>query len=393
MTTIESKSKTMLKNLTSKKVKLHTHLGKDGEGLYTASTKGCFDVIDEATPLVLDCLNHISLPNESERAFVIADYGTADAGTSLGLMNLIVNTVRQKVGKNLEISIQYEDQKDNEWKSVFNHVLGFKQVTNAYGEILKTPRTNDESKIFVNACGVSFHKQAYPSNSVDLGFSFTAMHWLSQSPSSFKGTEIMHASGCNDLNICRGEKEQAAIDWNSIIKSRCKELRVGGRMVIVNFCISKEGYYLGNTEIGVNMWDSFVICWNKLAEEGLIDEEERLGVSFPSYYRSYQESVEGAEAIDGIKVIDCIEKIVRCPYREEWTSGKSNRTPLEHAEWYVPTTRTWSESTFKQALKNDKDKEKIMEKFWKHYVDLVAAEPEKHGMDYVHTYLVIEKTH
>ena len=361
--------------------------------MYTTSTKGCFDVINEATPLVIECLNNIPIPNASDRAFVIADYGTADAGTSLGLMSLIVNTVREKTGQNLEISIQYEDQKDNEWRSVFNHALGYKQVSNAYGEILKTPLSNGNSGVFVNACGTSFHNQAYPSNTVDLGMSFTAMHWLSQSPSSFKGTEIMHASGCNDPNICIGEKEQAAEDWNSIIQSRYKELRVGGRMVIVNFCISKEGYYLGNTEIGVNMWDSFVICWNKLAEEGLIDEEERLGVSFPSYYRSYQESVEGAEVIEGIKVVKCIEKIVRCPYREEWTSGKSNRTARQHAEWYVPTTRTWSESTFKQALKNDKDEIKIMEKFWNNYIDLVAEEPEKHGMDYVHTYLVIEKTH
>ena len=31
-----------------------------------------------------------------------------------------------------------------------------------------------------------------------------------------------------------------------------------------------------------------------------------------------------------------------------------------------------------------------MEIFWNNYIDLVAEEPEKHGMDYVHTYLVIE---
>lgn len=35
------------------KTELHAPIGKDGEGLYTASTKGCFDVINAATPAVL----------------------------------------------------------------------------------------------------------------------------------------------------------------------------------------------------------------------------------------------------------------------------------------------------------------------------------------------------
>ena len=33
---------------------VHVPIGKDGEGEYTASTKGCFDVINAATPLVLN---------------------------------------------------------------------------------------------------------------------------------------------------------------------------------------------------------------------------------------------------------------------------------------------------------------------------------------------------
>lgn len=60
----------------------------------------------------------------------------------------------------------------------------------------------------------------------------------------------------------------------------------------------------------------------------------------------------------------------------------------------IKTTRTWSHSTFKAALNNnrtDEEKEKILKQFWCNYEDLVAREPEKHGMDYVHSYLVIEK--
>ena len=89
------------------KVELHTPVGKDGEGEYTASTKGCFDVINAAKHLILKSLNEMSLPLVGERPLVVADYGTADAGTSLGLMNEIVKTARSLAGSDdLEISLQ-----------------------------------------------------------------------------------------------------------------------------------------------------------------------------------------------------------------------------------------------------------------------------------------------
>ena len=162
-------------------------------------------------------------------------------------------------------------------------------------------------------------------------------------------------------------------------------------MVIVSFSKSPEGYFLGQTDSGASMWDSFQTAWDRLATEGLIDEEERLAVSFPSYYRTAQESEEGARRIPGIKIVSVEERIVRCPYRRAWTLGSSGRSPREHAEWFVPTTRSWSESTFKNALKDKRDKEAVMKKFWSNYVDLVADEPASHGMDYVHSYLVLEK--
>jgi indole-3-acetate O-methyltransferase len=367
---------------------LHAPVGKDGEGDYTASTKGCFDVIDAATPAVLqavDCIPGIS----TSRPFAVADYGTADAGTSLGLMQKIVQASRNRVGQDLEILIHYEDQKDNEWKSVFNHALGYKTVTDAYGNELQSPVANNEG-VFVSACGVGFHDQAFPSGTIDLGVSFTAMHWLSRGPGSLIGQPLLHAAQCED-GEAEAERRQAEQDWLSILKARSNELRPGGRLVIANFCKSKQGYFLGNTDKGANMWESFQKSWDRLADEGLINEEERLGISFPSYYRSSEEIVTGVESVDGLKVVECVERVVRCPYREAWTNGSSNRSAREHAEWYVPTTRTWSESTFKSALQPNRNKDEIMRKFWNNYVDLVEENPEAHGMDYVHTYLVVEK--
>ena len=89
----------------------------------------------------------------------------------------------------------------------------------------------------------------------------------------------------------------------------------------------------------------------------MIDDEERLGVSFPNYYRTKEEFLECVNDVKGLKVVSTEEKIVRCPYRELYVAGKSGKSPREYAEWFVPTTRTWSHSTFKSALKNNRDEE------------------------------------
>eukprot|EP00804_Cyclotella_cryptica_P004220 CCRYP_014571-RA/>CCRYP_014571-RA protein AED:0.04 eAED:0.04 QI:972/1/1/1/1/1/2/64/223 len=221
------------------------------------------------------------------------------------------------------------------------------------------------------------------------------MHWLSRFPSSLKGTEYMHAARCDESP--HPEKEQAASDWVAILKARAKELAPGGKFVCVNFCKDSNGYFLGQTDVGASMWDSFQSSWDKLKEQGLIDEEERLGVSFPNYYRrkeEFMDAFEDDEISAQLKVVSIEERVVRCPYRELYTSGKSNKTPREYAEWFTPTTKTWSHSTFKSALRserNEEEKEKIMSQFWENYMSLVEKNPEVHGMDYVHAYIVVEK--
>ena len=207
--------------------------------------------------------------------------------------------------------------------------------------------------MFVQACGQGFHEQCYPSGTVDLAMSFTAMHWLSASPGSLAGNaDCMHAAQCG-AGEAAAEQAQAARDWRAIVAARAKELRPGGSFVAANFCVSSEGHFLGSTEVGVSMWESFAKCWRRLHDEGVIDGAELKAVSFPSYYRSKREMCDGVEAVPGLRVVECVERVVRCPYREAWVSGRSKgKTAREHAEWFVPTTKTWSNSTFKAALRS-----------------------------------------
>jgi len=369
----------------------HKPVGKDGDGEYTASTKGCFDVIDTAGPLILDEIRkQAPRLTQGSPAYHIADYGTADAGTSLGLLTKMVTAVRKSFeNEEQDVVIHYEDQLTNEWQSVFNHALGLKTVQDAYGNTIQTPMSL--GNVFTEACGVGFHNQCYANSSIDFGVSFTAMHWLSSITLSLQGKECMHSARCSEPPST--DKELANRDWVSILQARAKELVPGGRFVCVNFCVSKEGYFLGQTDEGASMWDSFQSAWDMLKEQDLIDENERLGVSFPSYYRTSDDFLDGIKQVPSLKLVSIEEKVVPCPYRQLYTSTlKDSMSASEYASWFVPTTKTWSHSTFQSALNDDRsDKDEVMKQFWKNYEKIVEQNPEDHGMDYVHAYIVLEK--
>ncbi|KAI8100224.1 hypothetical protein M9434_007221 [Picochlorum sp. BPE23] len=171
--------------------------------------------------------------------------------------------------------------------------------------------------------------------------------------------------------------KQAAKDWESILRARAAEMKKGARFI-------------------------FVTCWDALWEKKVISDEERLAVSFPSYYRTLEEMVGpvqdgGALSDIGLRVVSANVRIVRCPYRQAWESGASQaagRDAAAHAAWYVPTTRTWSNSTFESALSSSRpaqERSAIVKQFWGEYEALVAQAPEKHGMDYVHGYCLFER--
>ena len=108
----------------------HSHLpfGTDGSGFYSDNTIGCYNVINAAESLVVDAIENISFNCErdgfNKQTFTIADYGTADGGTSLPMIRSCVKVLRKKYGTKLAIHVMYEDQPTNDFKSLFLRLNG-----------------------------------------------------------------------------------------------------------------------------------------------------------------------------------------------------------------------------------------------------------------------------
>ncbi|MGI9481100.1 MAG: SAM-dependent methyltransferase [Hyphomicrobiales bacterium] len=358
-----------------------------GGGYYSERTRGAKDVIDNASGMLQDAVAAIPEP-PGDVAVAIADFGAADGGTSQqAIRNLIVSAHKRFPGR--QVLVTYTDLPSNDFSTLFKNMLGIGTETGA-------SYLTEFDDVFVHACGIGFHRQLLPNNSLDVGFSATAMHYVSEKPCEIENhVHMVGASG----ETLKAYAARAAQDWESILLARAAELRPGGRLVFMNFGIDEEGRYLGTTG-GVNMFNTFNELWQNMCDEGAITPEEYRHASFSQFYRTKEEfcapllDENGPVYKAGLRLISAHTGLVKCPYRAAFDKAGGKMSAREFALSYIPTLRSWSETVFATALSPSRSAEErasLVDEFYQRYEDRVAANPDGHAMDYIHCYLAIEK--
>jgi hypothetical protein len=350
---------------------MNNDIAMKGGGYYSLATVGAKHVIDSAIPMVLEAIRRMPA---GEGPFVFADMGTADGGTSLDLVAALLEAVRRR-WPGREIAVIRTDQPRNDFNALVATVHGQPAVEG----------------IFALLSATSFYAPILPSGSLDLGFSATAMHWLSIKPCDIAGhVQAVGATGEELAAFVR----QGNADWQTILLARARELKVGGRLVLANFCRDDQGRYLGHTG-GVDMFDSFNRIWREFLAAGEIREDEYRAMTLPQYYKSLPEftgpltdpghPVHAA----GLRLERAETRVVPCPFAAEFSrEGDAER----FAKTYIPTLRSWTESTFLAALDPARPaalRRDIIDRYFASYEASVRANPIGHGMDYVHAYLTV----
>ena len=82
--------------------------------------------MNSAKPLFHDAIKTILKENASgtPTCFTIADFGTADGGTSMPLMYSAVELLKEMCGEEQNVLVIYEDQATNDFKSLFLRLNG-----------------------------------------------------------------------------------------------------------------------------------------------------------------------------------------------------------------------------------------------------------------------------
>jgi len=366
------------------RLNLQGELSMRSGGYYSERTVGARIVIDNAYPMVRSALN--DAPSRSDR-LRFADFGAADGGTSAGLWAKLIGELRAG-GDSRDVEMLYTDLPSNDFSTLF------KQMQGIIGDPAKAYQQQHDG-VFVHGCGTGFHRQLMGAETLDLGFSATAMHYVSEKPTEIAGH--VHMVGADPTERAAFEA-QAAKDWEAILLSRAAELVPGGRFICLNFGIDEEGRYLGATG-GVNMFDRFAAHWRALVESGDITEDEFRRATFVQHYRTVEEFTapfkdsNSAVSKAGLILKSAHTTLTRCPFEQDFAESGGAMSARDFAVSYVPTLRSWSETVFKSALseRSETEAQMIVDHFYQAYEDEVAIDPTGHAMDYVHIVLDVEK--
>ena len=171
-----------------------------GGGYYSRANQSAKDVIDSATPLVLDAIRR--MPDTDPAAlFTLTDMGCADGGTSLDMVRQAITAVRDRWPQR-SICIVYTDQPRNDYNSLFRMIHGLTPLPSYLDEV---------EDVHVLASAASFYRQILPAGTLDLGFSATAMHWLSRKPCDL--TNHVHAVGASSAELAKVGQIFAKLGW------------------------------------------------------------------------------------------------------------------------------------------------------------------------------------
>ncbi len=360
------------------------HIAMKGGGYYSRATTGAKVATDGATHLILDALAAMDIPDDSS-PFTMADMGCADGGTSLDMVGTVLKAVRTRAPSR-PIQMVYTDLPRNDFGHLFRTVHGETDVPSALPGI---------PDLYIHASATSFHKPILPPGTLHLGFSATASHYISEKPCAISDHVHMAGTGVKAAERAAYE-EQGQRDWRALLLARARDLASGGRLALFNFGIDEAGYYLGHTG-GVNMHDTFNAIWAGMCAEGAITEAEYLATNFPQCYRTREQFTapltDRSDPVHqaGLRLEHVETRITPCPYR---TDFEGHGDAEKFAREYIPTLRSWTESTFASGLSPERpaaERAAIIERFYDAYEARVREAPEGHGMDYVYVYLICSK--
>ena len=315
--------------------------------------------------------------------FTMVDMGCADGGTSIAMVGAALKEVRRRAPSR-PIQMVYTDLPRNDFSQLFRTIHGQTDIASYFEDI---------PDLYVFASATSFHKAIFAPGTLHFGFTATASHYISQKLGAI--SNHVHMVGARGAERAAYEA-QGRKDWEAMLTHRARELVPGGRLALFNFGIDEDGRYLGNTG-GISMFDTFSEIWAELADQGAITRGEYVDTNFPQCYRTVAQFTAPLNDPGnpvyraGLRLEHVETRVVPCPYAKAF---RGHGDPVRFARDYIPTLRSWSESTFMTGLSAARpleERREIIDRFYDAYRERVARAPEGHAMDYVHIYLICSK--
>lgn len=239
----------------------------EGGGAYNRSSRVQAAGLAPAVALFEQAAQSVGLA-EAPQPIVIADYGASEGHNSLAPMATAIAALRQRAGAGRAISVVHTDVPESDFSGLFRTLA---TDPDSY-------QRNDRC-IFASAIGRSFYEQILPSDSVTLGWSSWAVQWLSRAPAPIP--DHVQVAYSRDPATRAAFARQAAADWRTFLEARGREIRVGGRLVVMTMAIDDAG------EFGYRpLLDAIQGSLAELVKEGFLGADELHRMVIPTVARS-----------------------------------------------------------------------------------------------------------
>jgi hypothetical protein len=201
----------------------------------------------------------------------IADYGAATGYNSLLPIGAAVGVLRGRTRPDHPILVSHTDLPGNDFTALFTTIT---EDPDSY--------LTKDSASFVSAVGRSFYQQILPSETVALGWSSWATHWLSRAPAPV-GDHI-HIAHSADGTARQAYSRQAALDWNDFVAFRGRELAPGGRLVVLTLALDADGRpgFAG-------LMQALLESLHRLVDNGVLRPDELRRMVIPTVGRTEKE--------------------------------------------------------------------------------------------------------
>jgi hypothetical protein len=245
----------------------------EGHGAYNRNSGVQAAGVLPAVALLEEAARTVSLAAPPE-TIVIADYGASEGRNSLLPIAAALRALRARASAARAISVVHTDLPGNDFSALFE------TVNNDPQSYLK-----DDSAVFAFAVGRSYFQQLFPHASVTLGWSSWAIQWLSRVPAMIPDHVQVACSG--DAHARAAFARQAGEDWRTFLIRRARELRAGGRLVVLTMATDDEGQF-GYAPVLHALYATLVI----MTRDGFLADEELRHMAIPTVGRRRDEFAE-----------------------------------------------------------------------------------------------------
>lgn len=237
---------------------------------YTASSRLQASGLTSGINLIERAAAAVPIPDPPQ-PITIADYGAANGYNSLLPIGAAIGVLRTRTRSDHAVLVAHTDLPGNDFTALFTTL---NEDPDSY--------LAKDSATFASAVGRTFYQQILPSDSIVLGWSSWATHWLSRVPAAIP--DHVHVAHSTDAAARRAFARQAAVDWHDFVAFRGRELAPGGRLVVVTLAAD------GNGRAGFHgVMEAIFAALQQLSAEGLLTSAELNRMVIPTVGRTEKE--------------------------------------------------------------------------------------------------------